>query len=117
MKLSSLMKTLWPEKAPEPKLSSSEINRLIGQRGREYAEERLLAYDEKVRSANQRADMAGNLAKEQIASLQKMYPAFKVLFNSYYNAVGDKHPRPQRGYVPITKSTKRTRHCLHAGNR
>ncbi len=26
-------------------------------------------------------------------------PAFKVLFNSYYNAVGDKHPRPQRGLL------------------
>jgi ergothioneine biosynthesis protein EgtB len=26
-------------------------------------------------------------------------PAFRVLFNSYYNAVGDKHPRPQRGLV------------------
>jgi ergothioneine biosynthesis protein EgtB len=24
-------------------------------------------------------------------------PAFRVLFNSYYNAVGDKHPRAQRG--------------------
>ena len=26
-------------------------------------------------------------------------PAFKVLFNSYYNAVGDRHPRPQRGLL------------------
>ena len=26
-------------------------------------------------------------------------PAFKVLFNSYYNSVGDKHPRPQRGLL------------------
>ncbi|HVF64677.1 MAG TPA: ergothioneine biosynthesis protein EgtB [Casimicrobiaceae bacterium] len=25
--------------------------------------------------------------------------SFKVLFNSYYNAVGDKHPRPQRGLL------------------
>jgi ergothioneine biosynthesis protein EgtB len=25
--------------------------------------------------------------------------AFKVLFNSYYNAVGDRHPRPQRGLL------------------
>jgi len=25
--------------------------------------------------------------------------AFKVLFNSYYNAVGDRHPRPQRGLI------------------
>ena len=27
------------------------------------------------------------------------HPAFKVLFNSYYNAVGNKHPRPQRGLL------------------
>jgi ergothioneine biosynthesis protein EgtB len=26
-------------------------------------------------------------------------PAFKVLFNSYYNAVGAKHPRPERGLL------------------
>jgi ergothioneine biosynthesis protein EgtB len=26
-------------------------------------------------------------------------PAFRVLFNSYYNAVGDKHPRPLRGLL------------------
>jgi ergothioneine biosynthesis protein EgtB len=26
-------------------------------------------------------------------------PAFRVLFNSYYNSVGDKHPRPQRGLL------------------
>ena len=25
--------------------------------------------------------------------------AFRVLFNSYYNAVGDKHPRPERGLI------------------
>ena len=27
------------------------------------------------------------------------HPAFRVLFNSYYNAVGDKHPRPRRGLL------------------
>jgi ergothioneine biosynthesis protein EgtB len=26
-------------------------------------------------------------------------PAFRVLFNSYYNAVGEKHPRPRRGLL------------------
>jgi ergothioneine biosynthesis protein EgtB len=25
--------------------------------------------------------------------------AFRVLFNSYYNAIGEKHPRPQRGLI------------------
>jgi ergothioneine biosynthesis protein EgtB len=26
-------------------------------------------------------------------------PAYRVLFNSYYNTVGDKHPRPERGML------------------
>ena len=73
MKLSYLMKILWPTKAPEPELSPSEINRLVGERAGEYAEERLQAYDAQVRIANARAAKAENIAKEQIASLQKIY--------------------------------------------
>jgi ergothioneine biosynthesis protein EgtB len=30
---------------------------------------------------------------------QPFHPAFRVLFNSYYNGVGEQHPRPQRGLV------------------
>jgi len=30
---------------------------------------------------------------------QPFAPAFRVLFNSYYNGVGAKHPRPQRGLL------------------
>lgn len=27
------------------------------------------------------------------------HPAYRILFNSYYNTVGDKHPRPERGLI------------------
>ncbi|MBI3367903.1 MAG: ergothioneine biosynthesis protein EgtB [Burkholderiales bacterium] len=27
------------------------------------------------------------------------HPSFRVLFNSYYNGIGDQHPRPQRGLI------------------
>ena len=27
------------------------------------------------------------------------HPAFRVLFNSYYQGVGEQHPRPQRGLI------------------
>ncbi|ALT78871.1 ergothioneine biosynthesis protein EgtB [Paucibacter sp. KCTC 42545] len=33
------------------------------------------------------------------ASFKPFHPAFRVLFNSYYNGVGDKHPRAQRGLL------------------
>lgn len=33
------------------------------------------------------------------AGFAPFHPAFRVLFNSYYNGVGAKHPRPQRGLL------------------
>jgi ergothioneine biosynthesis protein EgtB len=33
------------------------------------------------------------------ADFAPFHPAFRVLFNSYYNGVGEKHPRPQRGLL------------------
>lgn len=33
------------------------------------------------------------------AGFKPFDPAFRVLFNSYYNTVGEKHPRPQRGLL------------------
>jgi ergothioneine biosynthesis protein EgtB len=39
------------------------------------------------------------LLEPDSASFQPFDPAFRVLFNSYYNSVGDKHPRPERGLL------------------
>jgi ergothioneine biosynthesis protein EgtB len=33
------------------------------------------------------------------ADFKPFHPAFRILFNSYYNGVGDKHPRPRRGLL------------------
>ena len=33
------------------------------------------------------------------AQFQPFHPAYRVLFNSYYQGVGDQHPRPQRGLI------------------
>lgn len=40
------------------------------------------------------------------------HPAFRTLFNSYYNAVGDKHPRHERGLIsrPILDTVLSYRH-------
>jgi ergothioneine biosynthesis protein EgtB len=39
------------------------------------------------------------LLEPNSAAFQPFDPAFRVLFNSYYHSVGDKHPRPERGLL------------------
>jgi hypothetical protein len=34
-----------------------------------------------------------------VTDYRRFHPALRVLFNSYYNAVGDRHPRPERGLI------------------
>ena len=39
------------------------------------------------------------LLEPRLAGYRVYDPAFRTLFNSYYHAVGDRHPRPQRGLI------------------
>ena len=39
------------------------------------------------------------LLKPQLAGYRAFDPAYEYLFNSYYEAVGPRHPRPQRGMI------------------
>jgi len=39
------------------------------------------------------------LLKPQLAAYRPFNPAYDYLFNSYYEAIGPRHPRPQRGIV------------------
>jgi len=39
------------------------------------------------------------IVASMVPDYKPFHPHFRILFNSYYNAVGDKHPRPERGLV------------------
>ncbi|UMR28729.1 ergothioneine biosynthesis protein EgtB [Massilia sp. MB5] len=39
------------------------------------------------------------ILEQMETDFQPFHPAFRMLFNSYYNGVGDKHPRPRRGLL------------------
>ncbi|UCE84568.1 MAG: ergothioneine biosynthesis protein EgtB [Deltaproteobacteria bacterium] len=39
------------------------------------------------------------LLESRLARFRPYHPAYRVLFNSYYQAVGPQHPRPQRGLL------------------
>jgi ergothioneine biosynthesis protein EgtB len=40
-------------------------------------------------------------------------PAYRVLFNSYYNAIGEKHPRPERGMLSRPRLEEVTAYRRH----
>jgi ergothioneine biosynthesis protein EgtB len=50
------------------------------------------------------------------AGYRAFHPDFRYLFNSYYNAVGEQFPRPQRGLVsrPGLDEVRRYRHAVDA---
>jgi ergothioneine biosynthesis protein EgtB len=39
------------------------------------------------------------ILSEFVGGYEPVNPAYRILFNSYYNAAGDKHPRPERGFL------------------
>ena len=52
------------------------------------------------------------LLKPSLAGYHEFHPQFNYLFNSYYEAVGERHPRPKRGLVsrPTVEHVYRFRH-------
>src|SRR5499427_3073434 len=51
------------------------------------------------------------LLKPFVPDYQSPDPGYAYLFNSYYNAIGDRYPRPQRGHIsrPTVEETYRYR--------
>ena len=49
----------------------------------------------------------------QNPSYRPFHPQFGFLFNSYYEAVGDRHPRPERGMLTRPRLTEVRRYREH----
>ncbi|HEV2211059.1 MAG TPA: ergothioneine biosynthesis protein EgtB [Verrucomicrobiae bacterium] len=56
------------------------------------------------------------VARPHLAAYRPLNPQYAFLFNSYYNAAGKMHPRPQRGLIsrPTVRETYTYRHHVDA---
>ena len=96
--------------APQPQIGSAQALR---RRSRHHARARGAAVAPRTARSSRcptRARPSGtsrtrpgssrpSCSRRTVAGYEPFNPAFKVLFNSYYNGVGDKHPRPERGLL------------------
>ena len=53
------------------------------------------------------------LLKPRVADYQSPNPAYAYLFNSYYNAIGDRYPRPERGHISRPSVAETYRYRAH----
>ena len=55
------------------------------------------------------------LSDPAFGDYEPFHPAFNYLFNSYYESVGDRHPRPQRGLLTRPSVDEVYRYRAHVG--
>jgi len=53
------------------------------------------------------------LSDPALGHYQPFHPAFSYLFNSYYDTIGDRHPRPQRGLLTRPSADEVFRYRAH----
>jgi ergothioneine biosynthesis protein EgtB len=53
------------------------------------------------------------LLKPRVADYRSPNPAYAYLFNSYYNAIGDRYPRPERGHISRPSVAETYRYRAH----
>jgi ergothioneine biosynthesis protein EgtB len=57
------------------------------------------------------------LLKPFVADYRSPNPGYAYLFNSYYNAIGDRYPRPQRGHISRPTVDETYRYRAHVDER